>query len=492
MEPVTRFSQNHGSVVIHGVVRGVVRGAITEHKISVPEALNVPYEGTNSPANAATRAAFPSGFSPAFGSGLALKGLLADGSVELFCVTDRGPNGEGPSVQAAGMTGSRPSKVFPAPNFAPCLGIMRLGEQGAVITERLPLRWSEQQLASGLPPPGGAEVPLNERLQSEPQFAQLQAHGVDPEGIAFDASTQRLWVSDEYGPRILAVNVATGVIETVFSPGAGLPSVLALHRANRGLECLTFDSASGCLHAALQSVIDPRDAAGQSLRATAPDCREVKLRDAAAFIRWLVLLPTRDEKAPRSQLFAYPVDERMYAKGRSGHAKLGDIASLGDGSFVAIEQGETPLGMQHWLMRVDFPTNATDIAAMDHALEVSSITEQPEGDADFSQVVPLRKTMLLDLTALGWTAEKCEGITLIDPHTLAISSDNDFAVRTELVDAAGAVLQGSIEDCTVNESGALIHAEPSAAAGSRLVSAALGAGYVWRIRFERALTDYPR
>jgi hypothetical protein len=57
------------------------------------------------------------------------------------------------------------------------------------------------------------------------------------------------------------------------------------------------------------------------------------------------------------------------------------------------------------------------------------------GDADWSQVAPLKKSLLLDLNAAGWIAEKAEGLALVDAHTLALASDSDFGLKT--VDEGG-------------------------------------------------------
>ena len=69
----------------------------------------------------ATKADFPAGFLPAYGSGLAFKGKNADGLLEFYAITDRGPNGDGPLAPRPGTGVPAETKVFPAPSFTPSI-----------------------------------------------------------------------------------------------------------------------------------------------------------------------------------------------------------------------------------------------------------------------------------------------------------------------------------------------------------------------------------
>jgi hypothetical protein len=79
---------------------------------------------------------FPKGFLPAYGSGLAFKGKTADGNLEFFAITDRGPNGDGPKVPASRQRRRNRDllmQFFPSPSFAPSVGIISVGKDGAVL-----------------------------------------------------------------------------------------------------------------------------------------------------------------------------------------------------------------------------------------------------------------------------------------------------------------------------------------------------------------------
>ena len=74
-----------------------IRATVTRQDVQFDDRFYFPYEGQHP----ATKADFPKGFLPAYGSGLALKGRRADGTLE-FCVCDNG----------AGFDMARAAKLF--------------------------------------------------------------------------------------------------------------------------------------------------------------------------------------------------------------------------------------------------------------------------------------------------------------------------------------------------------------------------------------------
>lgn len=470
---------------------GSVKASITRYQLQADTRFNVPYEGTN----AAARADFPNGFLPAYGSGLAFKGQAADGALEFYAITDRGPNGDGPTAPLAGDANTLSiSKVFPAPSFAPSFGVIRVGSHGAVLTSSTPLKVSATQKVTGLPPQSGTgatgETPLTDAYVYDPAKAGYDANGLDPETLVLDKARNVLWSSDEYGPFLVRLNIETGVIEKKYGPGTGLPAVLAQRRVNRGMEGLTLDVASGKLHGFLQSPIDPKDAAGKSIKAKPPGGSNTDVRHIAKFARWVEFDPASET----TKLYAYPIDGSLYDKDRTGNAKLGDVVSLGQGKFIVIEQGarKSDGKVMNKLMLVEIPANATDIAPMDHNLEISSITQAASSGVSYAGVVTLKKTELFDLNAAGWLAEKAEGLTLVDDQTLALVNDDDFGLRTVLLDANNAVVAGSIEDCTVDAAGKIVSGCPAGAVAARITRGADSERptRLWLIKFDRKLSEF--
>lgn len=472
---------------------GTVALKVSRYQMQADAKYYVPYEGDN----AKTRADFPNGFLPAYGSGLAFKGTAADGALEFYAITDRGPNGDGPNAPVPGASSGtlNISKVFPAPSFAPSFGVVRVGSNGAVLQSSTPLRLNADKKLTGLPPQTGVgatgETPLTDTYVFDATKANFDANGLDPETMVLDTARKVLWTSDEYGPFIARIAIDSGVVEKRYGPGTGgadLPMVLALRRPNRGMEGLALDVASGKLHGYLQSPIDPRDSSGKSIKAKPPGGSNTDVRHIAKFARWLEFDPTTET----SKLYAYPIDGSLYDKDRTGNAKLGDLVSLGNGRFIVIEQGarKSDGKVMNKLFLVEVPANATDIAAMDQNLEISSITQAASNGVSYAGVVTLRKTELLDLNALGWLAEKAEGLALVDDHTLALVNDNDFGVSTILLDANGKTVAGSMEDCTVDAAGAIVSGCPTGVVGARI---ARGSDLerptrFWMLRFDTALS----
>ncbi|PXW98180.1 phytase-like protein with esterase activity [Sphaerotilus hippei] len=483
---------------------------ITKHTLLASAAQHVSYEGSN----AAAKLDFPLGFFPAVGSGLAFKGTAADGSLEFWGITDRGPNGDSPNAPTPADTSKVGiTKMFPAPSFTPSIGVISVGRGGAVLQSLLPLKSDATTKISGRPLPVGAvgnsgETALNDELKHVASQVGFDAHGLDSESLVHDAARGAFWTSDEYGPFIVRIDAATGVIQKRYAPGTGatdLPAVLAHRRANRGMEGLTMDAASGRLHGFLQSPIDPLDSTGKSVETTdtsdmdqdGKTTDKVKLRDFAQFARWIEFDPATET----SRLYAYPLGHALAASGgawdrnRTGSAKLGDVVSLGNGRFVVIEQGADKAGVvRNFLMLVEVPADVTDIAGLGIELEKNSIDGTTASATTWARVVRLRKTVLLDLNAAGWSAEKAEGLTLVDGRTLALINDNDFGLRSVLVDASGAFVDGDPTACTVDVNGAIV-ADGACATGAVGVRVTRGsdaerATRLWLLKFPKALASY--
>ncbi len=393
---------------------------VTRYAIRVPAAFHFPYEGKQS----AVHADFPNGFIPSFGSGLAFKALLPNGDLELYGLTDRGPNADGPALD------DMESKIFPAPSFTPSIGIFTASQNEVRVHASVPIRMASGAPASGLPLPAGslgnsAEIPLFDTMQFDPSSkAIFSANGIDSEAIAFDRVRNQLWVTDEYGPFLLKIDPASGVIQKRYGPGTGLPMLLSKRRANRGMEGMTFDEGSGIIHAFLQSPLTD----GNALSKVTGESERIER--FAAFTRWIAFDPGLEAT---TAMFAYPLDGADYADGRTGNAKLGDLVALGDGRFIVIEQGAGPDGTVFNKLMLVTTGGASNLLAPQFNpetsdLEKSSMGGAPENGADWSKVVPLTKSVLLDLNALGWRAEKAEGLALVDDCTLAMTNDNDFGL----------------------------------------------------------------
>jgi hypothetical protein len=473
---------------------GDVAVSVTRYQIQAANNFYIPYEGSN----AKVKEDFPLGFLPSYGSSIAFKGVNANGDLEFYGLTDRGPNGDGPNLPSLNGSGVTGSKLFPSPSFAPAFGVITVGKTGAVLTSSTPIKVSANVNASGLPvAPGSvgnsAELPVMDVLKYDATSkATFNAAGLDSEAIVLDKKRNALWVSDEYGPFIVKIDPATGIILNKYGPGSGLPAIFLKRRANRGMEGMALDTSTDKLHAFLQSPLSDGNA---NYSVTG---KSEAVERYARFTRWVEFDPTTGTSG---KMYAYPLDAADYQDGRTGNAKLGDMVALGNGKFIVIEQGAAPGGkVFNKLMLVEIGA-ATDIAtaaynAATSDLEKSSMGGVAVNGADWKSVVTLKKTQLLDLNAIGWLAEKAEGLTIVDGNTLALVNDNDFGLKTKVYNAAGvAIDDADITKCNVDASGAIITSTVAGCNAANTVRVARGEdrerpSRLWLIKFTKALTSF--
>ena len=473
---------------------GDVAVSVTRYQIQAANNFYIPYEG----GNAKVKEDFPLGFLPSYGSSIAFKGIAANGDLEFYGLTDRGPNGDGPNLPSLSGTGVTGAKIFPSPSFTPAFGLITVGKSGAVLTASTPIKVSANVNASGLPvAPGSvgnsAELPVMDVMKYDAASkATFNAGGLDSEAIVVDKKRNALWVSDEYGPFIVKIDPATGVILNKYAPGSGLPEIFLKRRANRGMEGMALDTTTDKLHAFLQSPLSdgnaPYTVTGKS----------EAVERYARFTRWVEFDPTTGTSG---KMYAYPLDAADYQDGRTGNAKLGDVVALGNGKFIVIEQGAAPGGkVFNKLMLVEIGA-ATDIAAAAFNVATSDLEKSSMGGAavngaDWKSVVALKKTQLLDLNAIGWLAEKAEGLTIVDGNTLALVNDNDFGLKTKVYNAAGvAVDDADVTKCNVDANGVIITSSAAGCNAANTIRVARGddrerPSRLWLIKFTKALTAF--
>jgi hypothetical protein len=473
---------------------GAVAVTVTRYQVQAASSYYIPYEGTN----AKVKEDFPLGFLPSYGSSIAFKGTNANGELEFYGLTDRGPNGDGPNLPALSGTGTTGAKIFPSPSFAPAFGVITVGKSGAVLTSSTPIKASATVKTSGLAiPPGtvgnSAELPLLDAMKYDPSSkATFDANGLDTEAIVVDKKRNVLWVSDEYGPFIVKIDPATGIILNKYAPGSGLPDIFLKRRANRGMEGLALDTTTDKLHGFLQSPLTD----GTALYSVTG--KNEQIERFARFTRWTEFDPTTGKAG---KMYAYPLEATDYQDGRTGNAKLGDVVALGNGKFIVIEQGAAPSGkVFNKLMLIEIGA-ATDISAAAFNVTTSDLEKSSMGGvavngADWKAVTTLKKTLLLDLNAIGWLAEKAEGLTIVDGNTLALANDNDFGLKTKVYDANGkSVDDADVTKCNIDANGVIITSTAAGCNAANSIRVARGADQerpsrLWLIKFAKALTAF--
>lgn len=351
--------------------------------IEVPSQFMVPYSGDESE--------FKDGFKTGFGSALAFKNINSDGTIEFYALTDRGPNADIPKYLKDGK--SVPGKFFPAPNFTPSIGILKVDDKKAEIIDKIELKDSTGKNITGLPLPlnrigSTGEVALDLNMNS----LGYDINGLDPEGIAIDKDGN-FWISDEYGPFIIKVDKNGKILEKL-EPGNGLPEIVKHRIPNRGIEGLTIDK-NGNIYAAVQSTLNV----------------DGKTKDTAIFTRVLKIDPDTKEV----KTFAYPIDKNYKS---NSAAKIGDIYAVDENKLLIIEQGKQKGKMENLIYLVDF-SKTDDITTLGNL----------ESKGNDLKIKLGEKKLVVDLRKHGWDTEKAEGLTLLpDNKTIAIINDNDFGM----------------------------------------------------------------
>ena len=135
-----------------------------------------------------------------------------------------------------------------------------------------------------------------------------------------------------------------------------------------------------------------------------------------------------DPETGKTKTYAYPVDVSAYNSPKD--CKIGDIYAIDDTTVLVIEQGAlADKTMSNIIYKVDLTsaTDITDIKYGDKYLEYAKSAK--ELDINFA-----KKEKMIDLRAIGWTAEKAEGLCMTDENTIAVINDNDFGITTKVTD----------------------------------------------------------
>lgn len=402
---------------------------IQRYQIELPKEAMLPYQGK-------FKSDFKHGIPTGLGSGLTFAGKENDGSLLFYSVTDRGPNADAPEWQENQQI--HPTKIFMAPSFTPTIMQVRIKDGKAIASHSIRIH-DEHGAINGLPLPVGtigstSEIALDDHLKP---ITTQSNRGLDTEGIVPDGQNG-FWLCDEYGPFLIHVDLE-GKILAKYGPNAseneksivgGLPNILKWRQPNRGFEGLAR-LPSGKIIAAVQSTLDV----------------DHKTAKKASFTR----LVSFDPSTGKTAMYAYPLDLSDYKK--SNDAKIGDLVAINEQRLLIIEQGkDSHKKMQNRIYMIDLST-ATDLT--DKQFENKALEYAPSlDDLKPLGIIPVGKSLVLDLKANGWDVQKAEGLTIVDATTLAVASDNDFGLSVKLKSPKGDA--DSADDYTVNQQGQMM------------------------------------
>jgi hypothetical protein len=344
-----------------------------------------------------------------FGSALAID--PGDPAV-FYLLTDRGPN---TPIDCADLS----VVALAVPTFTPRIGRFRRTGDGLVLEREILLTRADGTPLTGIPHPrpeaNRTERPV--RLDCGPLVPD--SLGIDSEGLTVSPDGS-FWVSDEYGPDVIHFGADGRTIER-FTPGDGLPRVLARRRLNRGMEGIAVLN-DGSVAALMQSPLDnPAAGTGSAGR-------------TSRLARLVVIDPTER----RTRQYAYLVD--------SPDTFTSDLVALGPDSFLVLEHDATfqasgPSVKKIYRFDIGEATDISDPAddPGGHLVDGKTLEELTSDAARTDSVLTARgikagtKTLVVDLVRMfpDYPHNKIEGLAIVDEHTLAISNDDDFGVTED-------------------------------------------------------------
>jgi phytase-like protein len=343
---------------------------------------------------------------PSIGSGLAKVG-----ENEFIGITDRGPNGMAESDD----DDSR--RTFPLPQFCPTIVRFKLEGSEIRITGCIPLRDREGRLLTGLSN-GQGEEPLYGEPEAKTPLA-FDPSGVDPEAIRVFPDGSFL-LSEEYSPSIFVVS-SNGQVLVRYTPAskplpgaaypvkAILPDVFAQRRSNKGFENLALSADGRFAWAILQGpmgdVKKKRYEESRVIRVLKLDVS--RPLDATVVGEYLALASLARDYSPKQE------QEKVY---------WSDAEWIGPDRLLVLERGKG----EGKVLLVDL-SRATNILGRQDAagLGLEDVkTDLPAlgiQTATSQVLCSTRKFRQID-------SDKLEGLTVLSPTEIAITSDNDFGI----------------------------------------------------------------
>ncbi|MEK0420475.1 MAG: putative phytase, partial [Bacteroidota bacterium] len=346
---------------------------------------------------------------------------------EFWIVSDRGVNID---CDVANPTACRPTynKMYPFPAYAPKIHRVRVMGDSVQILQTIAIKNPSGATVTGIINPTGfgstaLEQASTDTVQNCANFSKKIAvkdiWGIDSEGILVDAEGN-FWICEEGGPTIWKV-ASNGVVIRRYTPYAGLPgsqvqdfpidTCFKYRKNNRGFESIT-QTPNGRIYALIQSpLLYPTSTVGEGTR----------------IHRMIEINPITNEY----RMFAYLNDGIIGAAGsnqiRLRDWKLGDMAAINDTAFLVIEAAARGTSDIRRIYQINL--NGATVVNSGYSYGGKTL----EGLVDSAGlaangVVPVRKTLFMDLLANSWPAvyDKAEGLTILNDSTIALCNDNDY------------------------------------------------------------------
>ena len=355
-------------------------------------------------------------------SDLFLAETAADGTIHLWGITDRGPNGY---VEKPASDGSpaKPLRTLPVPTFQPLLVKLALeapaaaGEPGTLrVVEVKPITSAGGGPTSGRP----AVAPPRSKPMVDPATAlplPVDPDGLDTEGLS-PAADGGFWIAEEYVPSLLRLTADGRMVRRIVPIGAvvgagdsrrpgceiieALPEVCLRRTDNRGFEGLARSPDGSRLFTMLQSPPEPLAGAAE---------------EDAVHVPLLLLDPVK----------GLPLAEYRYRLGEpeekpadlvAADGKISALAATGNDSLLVLEQSATASRLYEVKLGPVGRPAASTVATVSKRLVADLAALAPIFNSKLNRGASGPPGKLSDL--------KFEGLALLAPGVVALINDNDF------------------------------------------------------------------
>jgi hypothetical protein len=361
---------------------------------------------------------------------------------EFWTCSDRGVNVD---CGNANPSTCRPTydKMYSFPSYAPKIHRIRIKGNEVEILQTITIKRPDGTTATGLLNPTGlgstaAEVASIDTVMdcgvANANFflktAAKDTFGIDSEGIIVDKNGN-FWLCEEGGPTIWVLN-PNGVLIKRYTPYANLTdgskrsvdvaidTVFKYRKNNRGFEGITI-APNGKVYAIIQSaILYPTQSIGENSRVH----------------RILEIDPSTDA----TRMLVYLNDGLIGASGsnqiRLRDWKIGDMSAISDTTFLVLEAAARGTTDVKRLYKINI-TGATNVhSGLYSGVTLENLVTSTADNLAANSIVPVKKTLVMDLLASGWPAEldKAEGLAIINDSTIAICNDNDYGQTCPLAD----------------------------------------------------------
>jgi len=350
---------------------------------------------------------------------------------EFWVCSDRGVNIDAANANPAAC---RPTydKIYGFQNYAPKIHRIRIHGDSIQVLQTITMKRPNGTNATGLLNPTGFGSTAAEQVSTDTvldcsnfnlKIAPKDIWGIDAEGLVVDKDGN-FWICEEGGASIWKLN-RNGIVMKRYSPYANLAgaqpqdvlidTVFKYRKNNRGFEGIAI-TPNGKIYAMIQSpVLYPTKTVGENTR----------------IHRILEIDPTNDSW----KMYAY-LNDGIIGTGsnqvRLRDWKIGDMAAINNNEFLVIEaalRGTTDIKK---IYKINIAGATPVTSGFYSGVRLEALVD--DAGLAANGIVPVTKTLAVDLLANGWPAslEKAEGLAILDEGTIAIVNDNDYGQSSPL------------------------------------------------------------